>query len=150
MKPLDEEKAFAEYVAMGDNRSYRAVAKKFGVQKRRIVNVARSKEWLARLTKIEADARVIADKKLTESRAEVHERHLRMIRAMASRGLKGLQANEFDNARDSARAVEAAIKLERTVLGEPAEHLSVTVAEITKREVETFLTDDEDEDGDEW
>lgn len=151
MKPLDEEMAFAEYVAMGAGRSYRAVAKKFGVQKRRIVDVARRKEWLARLTKIEADARIVADKKLTESRAEVHERHLKMIRAMASRGLKGLQSNEFDNARDSARAVEAAIKLERTVLGEPGEHLSITVAEVTRREVESFLTDEEeDEDGDGW
>lgn len=150
MKPLDEEKAFAEYVAMGDSRSYREVAKKFRVQKRRIVHVARRNEWLARLAKIEADARAQADKKLTESRAEVHERHLKMIRAMASRAIQGLQAHNFDNARDSAKAAESAIKLERTVLGEPGEHLHVTVSELTRREIEAFVTDDEEEDDDGW
>lgn len=147
---MDEEKAFAEYVSMGEDRSYRAVAKKFGVTKRCIVDVSRRKHWLTRLAKIEADAREMADKRLTETRSEVHERHLRMIRAMAARAAQGLQAHAFDNARDSARAAEAAIKLEREVLGEPTMHLDVTVAQVTRREVESLLTDGEDGDDDRW
>lgn len=144
---LDDEAMFREYVAQGSGRSYANVAAKFDTTKRRIVRVSKRGNWLARLAVIERDAKVEADRRLTESRAEVDERHLRMIRAIASRGLQGLQAHQFDNARDSARAVEAAVKLERTVLGQPNEHLDVTVQEVTRRELDHFLTT-EDEDND--
>lgn len=145
----DDETLFAEYVAQGTKRSYAAVAARFGTTKRRIVRVSQRGNWLARLAEIERNAKTEADRRLTESRAEVDERHLRMIKAIASRGLQGLQAFQFDNARDSAKAVEAAVKLERNVLGRTDLHLDVTVQEITRRELDHFLTTEDEDDDDE-
>ena len=150
-RKLDDEIAFAYYVGLGIERSHRAVARKFNVNRRAVGKASRRGNWMARLAKIEAEAQQQSDKKLTETRAEVRERHLKMIRAVASRGLMALQNHQLDDAMQGVKAIEAAIKLERIVMGEPSERVGLSIDELTRREVESFLaTAEEPLDEDEY
>lgn len=138
-RKLDDEAAFAFYVGLAGERSYALVAKKFGVSHRAITKAAQRGNWAERLDQIDRDAQVRFDAKLTETRAEVRERHLKLVRAIASRGVQGLQAHQVDNARDAIKAIETAVKLERIIMGEPSERLGISIQEATRREVESFL-----------
>jgi hypothetical protein len=155
VRKIDDESAFAFYVGLGFDRSYGAVARKFNVCSRAIRKAAKRGDWLARLAKIEQEAQVRSDKKLAETRADVRERHLRMIKVVATRGLQAIQKYEIEDAADGVRAIEAAIKWERLIMGENSEQIGVSIQEQTRREVESFLVgvnepdDDPDDDDDE-
>jgi len=95
---------------------------------------------MARLRMIEAEARREADKKLVDARVEAHERHLKFAKLIQTRAVQGLQAHQFDNARDSAKALVEGVKLERTSLGEANDHHSLSIQQVTRREVESFVT----------
>lgn len=136
----DRQELFQAYVEMGDSRSYQRLAERFHVAKHTIVKIAVKNEWMARLRLIEAEARRDADKKLVDARKEAHERHLKYAKLIQGRAVQGLQAHQFDNARDSAKALVEGVKLERTTLGEPSESQAVTVQALTRREVESFVT----------
>lgn len=138
-RKLDDDAAFAYYVSLGDDRSFRAVARQFKVCPRSIRNAARRGDWGIRLDRIEKEARERMEQRLVETRVETRERHLRMLRAMATRGLQALQRHELGSAIEGVRAISEAIKLERVILGEPSDHVGMSVTEVTRREIETFL-----------
>ncbi|MEQ1729703.1 MAG: hypothetical protein ABL982_15125 [Vicinamibacterales bacterium] len=138
-RKYDTQRMFQDYLGMED-RSYAKVAKLYSVAKHTVVRIARDECWLERMKQIEAEAKKIADQRLVESRAEMHERHLKMIKVIQTRSLQGLQAHAFDNARDSARALSDGIKLERTVQGDPSDHRAVSITDVTRRELDSFVT----------
>jgi len=148
----DRQEMFQAYVAMGDSRSYRRIAEQFGISKPAVTTIAMKYEWMARLRVIDAEARREADKKLTDARVEAHERHLKFAKLIQTRAVQGLQAHQFDSARDSAKALVEGVKLERTSLGESNDHHTLSIQALTKREVETLVTGslfpDEDEEVD--
>jgi len=144
---LDHERAFQFYVSQGIHRSLRVVAREFKVNKRTIQKVSKRNQWQPRLREIERIAREQATKEMIRDMSEVSERHLKLARAIQSRGAQALQKLEFDSAWHGAKAIEMAAKLERLVLGEATERTAPSVAEATRREVETLLTTDENEDG---
>jgi len=146
-RKLDDDAAFQYYVSLGDDRSYRAVARHYKVCPRSIRNAAKRGDWVIRLDRIEKEARERMEQRLVETRVETRERHLRMLRAMATRGLQALQRHELGSALEGVRAIAEAIKLERVILGEPSEHVGLSVAELTRREVETFLAHPEEAEG---
>jgi len=154
-RKFDDDAAFAYYVSLGDERSYRAVARQFNVCHRSIRNAAKRSDWGIRLDRIEKEARERMEQRLVETRVETRERHLRMLRAMATRGLQALQRHDLGSAIEGVRAISEAIKLERVILGEPSEHVGMSVTELTRREIETFITTDtntaapDDDDADE-
>src|SRR5678815_2726206 len=117
MRKLDDDAAFNFYVSLGPGRRHSQVAAEFGVSRRAITKAARRGAWTARLEKIESAARAISDEQLAESMAQIRERHLKMIRAIAHRGVQGLQKYELEDAVSSIKAIETAIRLERAVLG---------------------------------
>jgi transposase-like protein len=138
--PADRQEMFQLYVSMGDARSYQKVADHYGVAKNTVVRIAVDNEWLARIKLIEAEARREADRKLAEMRTEAYERHMKLAKFVQSKAVQGLQAHAFDSARDASRALVEGVKLERTVLGESTGVQTVTVQQLTRREVETFVT----------
>lgn len=139
-KKPDRQEMFQAYVAMGDSRSHVRVAEMFGISKVSVTAIAVKYEWMKRLREIDEEARREADKKLMAARVEAHERHLKLAKLIQSKGVQGLQDHRFDNARDAAKAVVEGVKLERTSLGEPNDHHTLSVQAVTRREVETLLT----------
>lgn len=152
-RKINDEEAYAFWVALGDRRSYGRVCEEFKVSRRCIQKCAARNKWSERIVGIERAEKQLIDQKLAETRAEVRERHLRMIRAMSARGLQALQKMELDTAFEGIRAIEMAVKLERLLLGETSEHVAHSVQELTRREVDTYLVLDgdteEDDDDDE-
>lgn len=145
--------AFEYYVGLGPERSYQAVADHYGVTKRAVVKHASKRQWSARLAKIEAEARERSDKRLASTIEEMRSRHLKTLRAMNQRALQALQQYPLNSGMEAMRAAEMAIKLERLIAGEPSERTAVSVEEVTRREINSFLEvaeeEEEDDDGDE-
>jgi hypothetical protein len=143
---------FSFYVSLGDDRSYAAVAKHYGVSKRAVVKAASRENWTARLAEIEREARERADQQLTESLAEVRARHMKMLKVMAGRAIKALSEYPLTSGMEGARVAETVIKLERLVVGEASERTVLSVEQITRREIETLLTLDDDgtAEADDW
>ncbi len=145
------EDAFAQYVAMGVERSYQALADVLGVTKRAITKIGAREGWAARLAKIEQTARERSDQRLAETLEEIRSRHLKTLRAMNARALSALQQFPLNSGMEAMRAAEMVIKLERLIVGEPSERTEVGIEEITRREVAKFLEvavdgdDDDDE-----
>jgi hypothetical protein len=131
--------AFDFYAAQGEHRSYQATADKFGVSKTAITKCAKREGWGERLAKIEADARAISDRKLTESLAEMQERHLKIVKAMSARVLSGLRDYPLADGMDAIRAADMVIKLERLLAGEASKRTELSIQDITRHEIRTLL-----------
>jgi hypothetical protein len=115
------ESAFETYVAMGPNRSYQALAKKLGVDKRSIVRMATKEMWASRLTTIQGEARRATDKKLVGELQAVREQQLREVRFLRAEALKAMKGLTPEKAVRIAAALNIAWKHELLLLGEPAE-----------------------------
>ena len=147
-RKLDDDEAFNFYVELGPSRSHSQVAAKYDVSRRAITKAAQRNNWAARLDKIESDARAISDQRMAESMAQVRDRHLKLVRAIAGRGAQALQKYELEDAPSGIKAIEVAIRLERAILGEGGDSHGITLEQITRREVETYLEEsDAPEDG---
>lgn len=137
--------AFDFYVALGPARSYQAVSDRYGVTKRAIVKHATKERWADRLASIQETARAESDKELAKEVGEMHERHRRILKAMAVRALSGLKDLPLRNGMEAVRAAELVIRMERIVFGEPEAPGEDSLEAITKREIQTLLAiDDED------
>ena len=132
--------AFERYVAMGlEQRSYQALADALGVSKCAIVKCAKREGWTERLNKIEADARDISDRKLTETIAAMHERHANTLKLIHVKAVEALRDIPFDSTADAVKACEMVIRSERVMAGEAAKRGEENIAEIMKREMHLFL-----------
>ena len=131
--------AFNAYVDLGPDRSYTALAEKFGVAKRTVVTRAKSEHWQERLVDAERKARQIADQKAVESLEEMNERHLKSVRLIQAKAIEILVRMPLDSASSAARALATAIEQERVIRGEPSDRSAIDVAAIIKREYETFV-----------
>ena len=140
--------AFEIYVAMGRQRSYRALASRFGVSKRAITKHAAVHGWPERLENIEAEARERSDEKLAETLEEMRTRHLKTLRAMSARALAALKDHPLNTGMEAIKAAEVAIKLERVIAGEVSSRTEVSVEEVSRREIENLVRVDDDDDDD--
>ncbi len=132
--------AFDYYVSLDRDRSYQAVAERFGVSKRAVTDCARREQWPTRLAKIEQEANQRMDRRLAETMEERRERHLTVIRAILSRSVAALQKHPLKSAMEAIRAAETAIKLERLVVGEASDRTQVE--QIVKAEYEQWMERD--------
>ena len=140
--------AFDFYVALGPDRSYRAVAEHYGVTKRGVAKHASSQSWPARLERIEREVRERSEEKLVESLEQMRTRHLQTVRAIQARALVGIKAHPLTTGMESVKAAELAIKLERLIVGEPSEHAHTTVEEVTRREIDSLIVPEDEDEGD--
>jgi len=145
-RTLDDEDTFAYWVSLGDWRSFAKVAEHFGVARRAIQKCSLRNGWAKRLAAIQDASKKRADEMLVESIAEVRARHLRMLKVVATRGLQALQSKELETAHEGVKAVTEAIKLERVIHGETTANVAVSVQEVTRREMETYLRRDDEAD----
>lgn len=143
------EGAFEFYVGLGSGRSYQAVAQKYGLSKRSVVKHAARERWTERLEKVQEEARAESDKRLAEDLAEMHERHRKMLRAVASRAVAAIKEHPLSSGMEGVRAAELVIKLERILAGESTARASLTIEEVTRRELDRWLVPAEVADGDE-
>ena len=139
--------AFALYVGLGESRSYTAICQKYGVSKRAVVALAQRHHWPERLREIEEEAARRLRESQVVSIVEARERHLKALKIMQAKALTGLREKSVRSVGEAARTLEAAIKLERLILGESTSNTNVSVEERQQREVDQLLVDDEDEDG---
>jgi hypothetical protein len=137
---IDHDQAFHRYVAMGAQRSLRILATEIGCSKRSIQKISERHHWQERLRVIEGEVRERVRQEVTDSLTEVAQRHLKMARAIQSRGVQALQKLEYESAWHASKAIELGAKLERLVLGESTERTADSVQATTRHEVETLLT----------
>jgi hypothetical protein len=141
------EDAFEFYVGLGARRSYQAVADHCGVTKRAVLKHATKERWVERLEEIQDEARIESDKKLAADLAEMHERHRRMLRAVAGRAIAAIKEHPLASGMEGVRAAELVIKMERVLAGESTERTAVSVEEVTRRELDRWLVPMEVPDG---
>jgi|GEM_PF-2828193 len=137
-KKLDDG-AFEVYVSLGTERSYQAVADHYGVTKKTVVRHAKEGRWIERLQEIEAEAQKKVDERASETLAEMHSRHLRMLKVVQARALKAVQDYPLTNGVQGMRAIDAAIKLERLIRAEPNEQDQDRQAQDLAHKVRNFV-----------
>ena len=141
MKRLPRE-AVDAYLTMGGDRSYQAVADKFGVSKTSVVTRAQKEDWQGRLQRLEAEAHEKAERKAVENMQAVRARQLKAARFLQARALEVLQSLPAEKGVKAAAALNIAWKHELLLLGEPTER-QANVEEITKREMARWLVFDD-------
>jgi hypothetical protein len=109
--------AFAQYVALGDGRTYEVLAARLGVSKRTIVRNATKSGWQARLQRIDAAAAEKFDENAANETSVVNDRHLRVVRAIQGKALQALQSLSLKSGMDAVRALDLSIRAERLILG---------------------------------
>ena len=110
---------FEVYLALGDGRSYQAVAVTFGVSKRSVTKKAAKERWQERLAAIEKTARERAEEEYTETLQAVNRRHLKMMQALQGKALEALKNYPIHNAAAAARVLDIAVARERAIRGTP-------------------------------
>ena len=138
--------AFDFYAAMGLGRSLQGVAEHFEVSKRAVVKAASREGWSERLERIEAEARVRADKALGEGLEQIRLRHLQLLKAMGARVARALGEFPLSSGMEAIRAAEVVIRLERLIAGEPSERTELAVEQVTRQEIDRLLVRDPDPD----
>lgn len=137
--------AFDVYVALGDRRSYSAVAAHFRVDRKTVIRRAKAEDWPARLKSIEQTARRSSDQKLAESIEQMNDRHLATLRVIQGKALQALRSMPISAAMDAVRALDISIRGERLIRGEPTDRNATDVEAIIKREYERWMVREEDE-----
>ena len=112
--------AFDYYLGLGSERSHQAVAQKYGVSKRAVTRLAVKQRWRERLAELEEKARRGAEQKTLETLEAMNERHLKALRVIQMKALRALQEMSLSSAMEAVRALDLAIRQERTVRGEPS------------------------------
>ncbi len=139
--------AFDYYFALGPGRSYQAVAVKYNVTKRAVLDIAKREKWQERLDEIHRKARENATEKALESLEQMNERHLSTLKVIQSKALAALRAMPLNSALAAVRALDLSIRQERTIRGEPSDRTAVSVEDTIKREYERWmLTSDKNTD----
>ena len=110
--PLD---AFQYYLSLGPARSYEAVAERYDVTKRAIVNCAAREHWQERAAEIERKARREGDERAAETIAGMNERHLKILRLVQGRAIEALRTMSLSNPLHVLRALDMSIRREQAI-----------------------------------
>jgi hypothetical protein len=131
--------AFDFYVSLGADRTYEAVAAHFGVSHSGIKKAARRENWQDRIADIEAEVQGRINKRFADEAEEMRDRHLKTVRAMMGRALKGIQQFPLANGMEAIRAAELTIRLERLIMGEVSERTEVRAEDVIRQEMKRWL-----------
>jgi transposase len=140
--------AFEYYFGLGPDRSYQAVAEKYGVSKKTVVAAAKREEWRNRIAERERQATKRVEERAVESLTAMKERHLKMIRAVQTKALESLRNMPIDSGYQAVQALVKAIEQERLARGEPTERTALSMEDVIKREYERWFVPVEDVDAD--
>ena len=131
--------AFEHYFSLGAERSYEAVAQKYGASKRAVSKLATKERWQERLLDLERKARERADERVLETLEDMSARHLKVLRFIQNKAIEALKSMPLDSAMDAVRAYHTSVEKERVIRGEPSDRTELSLEEITKRELRTLL-----------
>ena len=120
--------------------SYEVIAKHYDVNKRSVTRCAAREKWSERISKIEQEARDLSDKRLAETLGDMRARHLATLKAMHARALFALKQYPLSSGMEAMKAAEMVIKLERLVAGEASDRTAISVEEVTKRELDRWVS----------
>ena len=87
-----------------------------------------------------ADAAATRREELANQTEEAKARHLKSLKAVYFRAVAALQKYPMTSAAEAVRAMEMVIKLERLIIGEPSERTELSVEDVTKREMDRWIT----------
>jgi len=130
--------AYEDYLALGTERSYQALADRYGVSKTAIVKRAKRDQWQNRLAELEHQAQQIAEQKAVDEMGAVRERHLKEARFLQARALQALKDLPPEKGIRAAAALGIAWRHELLILGEPTER-QASVEETIKREYDRWM-----------
>lgn len=130
--------AFETYAALGPDRSYQALAGRYGVSKTAVNRRAKEERWQERLEVLERRARQESEDRIVEELKAVKERQLQGARFLQARALEALKSLPPERGIRAANALATAWKHELLLLGEATERQE-NVEEITKRELARWL-----------
>lgn len=131
--------AFAYYLGLGLDRSYQAVADKYGVCKRAVTSLAVREGWQQQIAKVEREARERTNTKAVETLEAMQDKHLKALQFVLGKAIETLRAEPLETAMEAVRAIEMVIRQERLVRGEPTDRAEIDVAEVVRRESERWL-----------
>ena len=131
------------------DRSYQAVAEKYGVSKKTVVAEAKREAWRDRIAERERKATTRVEERAVESLTAMKERHLKMIRAVQTKALEALRQMPIDSGYQAVQALVKAIEQERLARGEPTDRMALSVEEvITQQGIRWSIpVPEEDDDG---
>lgn len=145
---LPPAEALAFYLGLGANRSYEAVAQKFGVSKQAVVKLALKERWQDRLQVVEQQAHQSVERAAAESLEAMNERHLQTLRVIQRKSLEALKTMPLNTAMEAVRALDMALTKERLIRGEPSDRSAISVETAIRQEFEQWMTTDEDQEAD--
>ncbi len=134
--------AFTFYFGLGSDRSYQAVADRYGVSKRSVTKLAVQENWQDRVATLGRKARENSDQRILETLEDMNERHLKTLRVIQGKALETLKAMPLASAMEAVRALDMSIGKERIIRGEPSDRTAVSVEETIKREYERWMLTD--------
>jgi hypothetical protein len=135
----DDAALFRAYLELGADRTYQAVADRFGVPLGWVQARAKRRGWQARLEAMEERAHERAVRATAESLAQIDARHLKSLRRIQERAVRYCrEAAPPKTFREAASALAESIRLERVILGEPADRTAATIEATIKRETERW------------
>jgi hypothetical protein len=134
--------AFSYYFSLGIDRSYQAVAEKYGVSKRSVTKLAKRENWTKRIQEIDKKAQEAVDKKMTESLEQMTERHIKFAKLIQKKALEALKSMPLGTAMDGIRALDLAVKQERLIRGEPTDRNAISVEDVIRREYDRWMVGD--------
>jgi len=131
--------AFEFYVGLGPSRSYQRVADEFGVSKRTVTKHAVRGKWQERVEELEAKASERATARMVESLEEMNLRHTKALKAVQGKAIEALRTFSLASAMEAVRALDMAIRHERTIRGEPADRTAISVEEMVRTQHERWV-----------
>ncbi len=134
--------AFTFYFGLGSDRSYQAVADRYGVSKRSVTKLAVQENWQDRIATLGRKARENSDQRILETLEDMNGRHLKTLRVIQGKALETLKAMPLASAMEAVRALDMSIGKERIIRGEPSDRTVVSVEETIKREYERWMLTD--------
>jgi len=132
--------AFSFYFSVGPGRSYQTVAENYGVSKTAVTNLAEKENWQKKIVEIEAKARDSLEKKMGESLEQMSDRHLKIVQVIQRKALEALKTMPLTTAIEAVRALDASIKTERLIRGEPTDRASLDVEQVVRREYQRWMS----------
>ena len=132
--------AFATYLAMGEKRSYAALATQLGVSKAAVASRAARENWAAKLVEAEKNSSQRSEVRAMETLEEMSARHIKIVRAIQARALEALKSMPISTASAAVRALVESVKLECLLRGQPSERTAVSIEETIRKEYEKWFS----------
>ncbi len=138
---------FFKWMALGEGRSFKAVATTTNMPVAVVIKHAQKFKWKQRLALVQSRASAKTLDRMVESYADVNEIHVRELRELRENALSVLRNIPITHPRDAIKLVLESMKLERQILGLDADSdnkdLTELLAEKLKRVQAKVLPEEE-------